>query len=295
MAWLRSAVALLVASVGGCSADGGGGAPAAGAGGGGDGDGGGPSASVASSTHASSGATGGGGDAGGTPACDPDAVPQPNASLAEAPGEAGCPAGMARIEGYCIDRYEAALVDAAGAPLSPYFNPGTAVARAVSIAGAVPQGYVSQEQAGAACAAAGKRLCSDAEWLRACRGPTNDVYPYGSAHIPGACNDSRAEHPAVEYFGTTEDWIWSELDHPCLNQLADGLAPTGASPACVSAEGVFDLVGNLHEWTADPAGTFRGGFYVDATANGDGCLYVTTAHVATYWDYSTGFLCCADP
>jgi len=23
------------------------------------------------------------------------------------------------------------------------------------------------------------------------------------------------------------------------------------------------MMGNLHEWTADPAGTFRGGFYVD--------------------------------
>jgi formylglycine-generating enzyme required for sulfatase activity len=55
------------------------------------------------------------------------------------------------------------------------------------------------------------------------------------------------------------------------------------------------MMGNLHEWTADPAGTFRGGFYVDTTINGAGCLYRTTAHVASYWDYSTGFRCCADP
>jgi hypothetical protein len=54
-------------------------------------------------------------------------------------------------------------------------------------------------------------------------------------------------------------------------------------------------VGNLHEWTADPAGTFRGGFYVDTKLNGPGCLYATTAHDSSHWDYSTGFRCCADP
>ena len=38
------------------------------------------------------------------------------------------------------------------------------------------------------------------------------------------------------------------------------------------------MMGNLHEWTADPAGTFRGGYYVDTVINGNGCLYATTAH-----------------
>ena len=62
-----------------------------------------------------------------------------------------------------------------------------------------------------------------------------------------------------------------------------------------SADGLFDLMGNLHEWTADPAGTFRGGFYVDTVINGNGCLYRTTAHDVAHWDYSTGFRCCATP
>ena len=54
------------------------------------------------------------------------------------------------------------------------------------------------------------------------------------------------------------------------------------------------MMGNLHEWTADPDGTFRGGFYVDTVINGPGCLYATTAHATSHWDYSTGFRCCAD-
>jgi len=63
--------------------------------------------------------------------------------------------------------------------------------------------------------------------------------------------------------------------------------------ACASDDGVWDMMGNLHEWTADPAGTFRGGYYVDTVLNGNGCLYATTAHDTSYWDYSTGFRCCA--
>jgi formylglycine-generating enzyme required for sulfatase activity len=113
--------------------------------------------------------------------------------------------------------------------------------------------------------------------------------------MPGVCNDARAEHPAVELYGTSDSWIFSHLDSPCLNQEANGLALTGAHAGCVTAEGAFDMMGNLHEWTADPAGTFRGGYYVDTKLNGNGCLYATTAHDASYWDYSTGFRCCADP
>jgi hypothetical protein len=33
---------------------------------------------------------------------------------------------------------------------------------------------------------------------------------------------------------------------------------------------------------------------MDTWLNGKGCDYVTTAHEARYWDYSTGFRCCAD-
>jgi hypothetical protein len=52
------------------------------------------------------------------------------------------------------------------------------------------------------------------------------------------------------------------------------------------------MVGNIHEWTSD--GTFRGGYYLDTKQNGEGCDYKTTAHAKTYYDYSTGFRCCAD-
>ena len=222
--------------------------------------------------------------------CDPNAAPDPNACLPdEEPGDPGCPPGMAHVAGFCIDRFEASI-----AGHSPYHPPVAPVGRAVSKRDAVPQGNISQVAAAAACAAASKRLCTDDEWLRACRGTSNATYPYGATRQPGVCNDARAMHPAVELYGTSDAWVFSHLDSPCLAQEPNGLAPAGAHAGCVTPDGVFDLMGNLHEWTADPAGTFRGGFYVDTRLNGEGCLYATTAHAASYGDYATGFRCCAE-
>jgi formylglycine-generating enzyme required for sulfatase activity len=196
---------------------------------------------------------------------------------------------MILVDTFCIDAFEASLAEA-----SP-FHPPTGTPRAVSLRGAVPQAHISQVQAAAACAEAGKRLCTDDEWLRACRGPSDTQYPYGPTRMPGVCNDARGTHPAVELYGTAASWVFSHLDSPCFNQLADSLARTAEKSGCVTAEGAFDMMGNLHEWTADPAGTFRGGFYVDTMLNGEGCAYRTTAHDVSYSDYSTGFRCCASP
>ena len=73
------------------------------------------------------------------------------------------------------------------------------------------------------------------------------------------------------------------------------LSRTGAHAGCSNDYGVFDMVGNLHEWVDDPEGTFQGGYYLDTHQNGDGCSYRTVAHEFTYHDYSTGFRCCASP
>lgn len=233
------------------------------------------------------------------PSCDESVMPLPNEGLTEEPGLGGCPDGMIPVDAaVCIDRYEASLVEVQsdGSELgwSPFFNPGTRRVRAVSLPGAIPQGYITGTQAAAACAEAGARLCSDAEWLLACQGSMGSTYPYGDTRMTGVCNDHRDVHPAVERFGTSESWIYSELDDPCISQLPMSVARTGTFAGCESEGGAFDMMGNLHEWTADPAGTFRGGFYVDTTINGPGCLYRTTAHDVSHWDYSTGFRCCAD-
>lgn len=215
------------------------------------------------------------------------------------PGVGNCPAGMTPAGTSCVDRYEASLVEVLGdgslAPVSPFENPGNKVVRAVSAPNVIPQAYISGQQAAAACANAGKRLCREAEWERACRGSSGQTYPYGNTRQPGTCNDARTCHPAMQYFESSAQFVFDSLGHPCINQLPSSLDATGANPGCVSEDGAFDMMGNLHEWIADPSGVFRGGYYVDTYRNGDGCDYETTAHNFTYWDYSTGFRCCADP
>ena len=225
------------------------------------------------------------------------------------PAEPGCLPGMARIAAFCVDRYEAFVVEVtdAGAerPHSPYDVIGAAAVRAKNARGSVPQGYISQVQATDACRAAGKRLCSASEFALACRGSQPGdagvaYYPYGGTmRVAGACNEGKGSSVARFFGSDPQKWTYANFNDPRLNQWDGGLAPSGSYPKCVSPFGVADCVGNLHEWGSDPPdqnnhGRFRGGFYGDAEINGKGCLYVTSAHDPTYHDYSTGFRCCMD-
>ncbi|HEY2406231.1 MAG TPA: SUMF1/EgtB/PvdO family nonheme iron enzyme [Polyangiaceae bacterium] len=225
---------------------------------------------------------------------------------AQSPGaanepERACSDNMARINDFCIDRYEAYVVelatDGGERPHSPYLPVDGLTVRAKVAAGVVPQGYISQVQAAQACQNAGKRLCSADEFGLACRGPEPSArYPYGgSSREPNWCNEGKGSAiPLV--FGAAANYGPSQLNDARLNQLPSGLAKTGAHPRCVSPFGVYDLVGNLHEWGSDESdghGRFRGGYFGDAELNGSGCAYVTRAHATGYHDYSTGFRCCS--
>ena len=216
---------------------------------------------------------------------------------------ARCPRHMAMVvsdgRAFCIDRYEAAVVEITEkgklAAHSPYEPVTGKKVKAVSAPGLVPQGYISGLEAKAACENAGKRLCAPEEWEAACRGRTKTTYPYGETEIPGRCNaERRKAHPVVELFQAADDPFhdFAKMNDPRINQLPKTLSKTGAHASCKSSYGVFDMVGNLHEWTNDPKGQFRGGYYMDTHKNGDGCGYRTVAHDVSYHDYSTGFRCC---
>ncbi|WP_437589998.1 hypothetical protein [Sorangium sp. So ce1000] len=252
------------------------------------------------------------------------------------PGAPACPADMVAVDGgrFCIDRFEAMLVDGAtGQALSPDYpsTPNlleitladwstglrrigdvharafplpllgawqrgraiTAVARSRS--GVRPSGYVTGLVAESACAAAGKRLCSVEEFVTACRGEDDTLYPYGDTFEEGACNVYRPAHPAAMLHGNAS---MGHLD-PRLNRVRSAREPllreTGGSPRCRSrwgSDAVYDLVGNLDEWVNEPGGAFAGGFYARSTRAG--CEALITAHPKSYLDYSTGVRCCQD-
>jgi hypothetical protein len=261
----------------------------------------------------------------------PSAVVDPAPRGGRKMGKNGCSDDMVRVAGFCIDRFEASLVDDdTGEALSPYYPPnpsliraiwtewndritdgtaglldiplpplparqiqGSFRPRAVSRRGAVPSGYMTKTVAAAACAAAGKRLCSLDEWVRACKGQRDEPFPYGPTYRKDVCNVFRDEHPGH----LLHDSFSEDLLDPRMNQVSwqkrPLLAPTGTYEACRSrwgADGAYDMVGNLDEWVEADVPTFAGGFYARATRNG--CDAKVSSHGPSYFDYSTGARCC---
>jgi sulfatase modifying factor 1 len=207
-----------------------------------------------------------------------------------------CPAEMSLIHAgsgdVCIDDYEAAIEGHHFSEPVDGLDPKTL--RAVPAKGAMPQVNVSEVQAEGACAGASKRLCAEVEWRAACQGPDGLTYPYGRDHEPGVCNEGKPRPPATE--------TATRLDDPKLAEVPGKILPSGSMPRCVSHDGAYDMNGNVHEWVStgaredDPRyGMFLGGYFADATENGPGCTYKTTAHFKDYRDYSIGFRCCASP
>ncbi len=215
---------------------------------------------------------------------------------------ARCPVDMANIDNrYCVDRYEGSLVER-GDDGSERDWPASAVPEermfvAVSRPNVYPQSSISGAMAKVACENAGKRLCKPVEWRKACGGSQGAAWSYGTARVARQCND-QGKSPMLHFYPeVNKSWTlvgMDEMNDPRLNRWDGTVAKSGEFDGCVNDYGVHDMVGNLHEWTSDPNGTFQGGYYLDVQINGDGCMYRTTAHEFAYHDYSTGFRCCKD-
>jgi len=107
------------------------------------------------------------------------------------------PLSKSHTDSYCIDTYE-------------YPNQ----------AGAKPLANVGYAEAKADCESQGKRLCTEDEWERACKGPENARFTWGDRYDKDACNLSKSESASGDHAG------------------------------CKSSFGVYDLSGNLAEWTS---------------------------------------------
>ena len=204
---------------------------------------------------------------------------------------------MALVGATCVDRYEASLVElhpgGAETPFSPFVAPRSQRVRAVSVPGAIPQGHVSMSAAWWACHASKKRLCRADEWVAACKGPKRTRYPYGDAREGFVCVDTGRALGLQSLYSPPAMYENANMNDPRLNQLPNTVARTGEASQCTNEYGVFDMVGNVNEWVDDS--TMRGGFYLDTSLLGEGCEYATRSHSNVYFDYSTGFRCCAAP
>ncbi|MAQ15650.1 MAG: hypothetical protein CMN30_12760 [Sandaracinus sp.] len=157
-------------------------------------------------------------------------------------------------------------------------DPGVASNRSCSQPGVLPWTTVGFAAAEAACAAAGHRLCTAAEWQAACEGASGTTYPYGTDYEALSCNGAD-QGPAA----------------------SRGLMATGALAMCASAGGVQDLSGNAKEWTDDPRDivggsqiyVVRGGSY-DSPRLGLTCQTDLSRATEDTALPSLGFRCCSD-
>jgi sulfatase modifying factor 1 len=122
--------------------------------------------------------------------------------------------------------------------------------------GAIPTTNLSLVEADKACKDQQKRLCTELELERSCKGADNTVYEYGDVYKPTVCVTGNKR----------------------------SLTPNGVNASCQSAFGVHDLHGGVWTWTAstwrrDPAkpnlvairgGNGENGDLVGRCANGRG-------------------------
>lgn len=136
---------------------------------------------------------------------------------------------------------------------------------------------VTYAEAEAACAADGKRLCTAAEWERACKGPEDTIYSYGDTYSPEACG---GDIPTDANKDNAIDRASGSLD------------------ACKSGWGVYDLSGGAAEWTSsngssDPAFKVVKGGKQGNPDSATRCAW-QTEQASTYSTRGTGFRCCLD-
>ena len=170
---------------------------------------------------------------------------------------------------FFIDPYEASIAKDGRAVSIPDVDPAMA-------------SWVEAEQA---CKQAGKRLCSEEEWVSACSGvPAIDnntnqqfadddvegnMYPYGTFYEAGNCVDQEDKYKGK-------------------------YVKTGTKDKCRTPAGVFDLAGNIGEWTGGTKETagLMGGH--NNSGERAACNQGSRSFGVGNRNQTTGFRCCAD-
>jgi formylglycine-generating enzyme len=157
--------------------------------------------------------------------------------------------------------------------------------------GQYPIIFVAFHEAEKICAAENKRICTETEWTFACEGPEAMPYPYGYARDATACVIDR---PYIGYHGSKlrpREGAAGELD-----RLWQGVA-SGDFPRCVSPFGVYDLTGNVDEWTRKDRfdgkypSILKGGYWGRVRTR---CRPSTRSHNQNHIFYQQGVRCCSD-
>jgi hypothetical protein len=252
-------------------------------------------------------------------------------------GTGGCAPGMARVHGLMrdpndtLERQNRACLDPG--PFNPvylcqHFDPKALAPESAhhlemnfcidryefpNVAGELPAVMLSYNDGVALCSRQGKRLCTEDEWTFACEGEEAWPYPYGydrylepGAHFPDhiphgeGCNIDviRPVHASIPTMMAHE---WDRTGLTEIDALWNGTA-SGSRSQCESPFRVFDLTGNIEEWTTQVPGrprnlhgapsVLKGGYWSPVRSR---CQTAELAHGPGHRYYQTGFRCCANP
>ena len=157
--------------------------------------------------------------------------------------------------------------------------------------GAYPWIVATYTEAAAVCKRDHKRLCNEDEWTFACEGEEGTPYPGGYQREAAAC---------------VTDRDWREFDPEALgnrdSQRAEGEVDrlwqgeaSGSRATCRSSFGVYDLTGNVDEWTSSVRkggyrSVLKGGYWGPVRSR---CRPATRAHNEQFVAYQQGFRCCS--
>jgi len=142
--------------------------------------------------------------------------------------------------------------------------------------GAIATTDIARDEAKRLCESKGKRLCSELEWERACKGPDHTRYEYGAAYDARVCGAGARPESASQ-------------------------RPSSQRPACRSAFGVRDMHGGPSEWTdsrwgrgaSRDLGVVRGGNDI-AGELVTRCAFARPRALSER-SAATGLRCCAGP
>jgi hypothetical protein len=151
---------------------------------------------------------------------------------------------------------------------------------------------VDFEEAAALCKIRDRRLCSEDEWTFACEGEEALPYPYGYVRDAEACLVDKNWRQWDGSWGQNRVGTRARAE---LDRLWQG-APSGSYPKCKSPFGVYDLTGNVDEWTRSTSAggnrsILKGGYWGPVRTR---CRPTTRVHNEWHVLYQQSFRCCKD-
>jgi formylglycine-generating enzyme required for sulfatase activity len=159
------------------------------------------------------------------------------------------------LDEFQIDRFEVTnaqyrrFAEAAGKTLPPYWENGVYPPGRADY----PVVGISWDEADAYCRWAGRRLPTEAEWEKACRGTDGRTYPWGNRWDPARLNVDLTQHVPRSEGDEVLSWqsAWTLLGTSPASKADPRLRPVGSYPAGASPYGMLDASGNASEWVAD--------------------------------------------